>query len=191
MERKTEWANIFLHGKCNSCGVFIAFFGSKSVTIRKEISYNNGRIFLVQVKSDDEIYLLVNLYNSDAESDQLKSWQELETILLKFDDNGYNHIIFSGDFNNIFFNASLEAKGINVKLKMRTVGNFLELKDKFDLRDIWGIKHRKTKIFTFRQKHFSGFMKRILDYIFFSKIFRKRTRNVDILNTFSTDHAAD
>ena len=74
---------------------------------------------------------------------------------------------------------------------MRTVGNFLELKDKFDLRDIWGIKHRKTKIFTFRQKHFSGFMKRILDYIFFSKIFRKRTRNVDILNTFSTDHAAD
>ena len=47
----------FWHGKCNSCGVFIAFFGSKSVTITEEMSDNNGRILVLQVKTDDEIYL--------------------------------------------------------------------------------------------------------------------------------------
>ena len=33
----------------------------------------------------------------------------------------------------MFFNPSLEAPGGNVRLKTRTVGKFLELKDKFDL----------------------------------------------------------
>ena len=36
---------------------FIAFFGSKSVTITEEMSDNNGRILVLQVKTDDEIYL--------------------------------------------------------------------------------------------------------------------------------------
>ena len=77
----------FSHGKCNSCGVFIAFFGSESVTITKEFSENSGRILVLQVKINDEIYLLVNLYNSNTESEQLETLHELETILLKFDAN--------------------------------------------------------------------------------------------------------
>ena len=158
----------FSHGKSNSCGVFIPFFGSKSVTITKEISDNNGSKLVLQVKIDDEIYLLVNLYNSSTELDQLETLHGFETIFLKFDVNEYNHIIFSGNFN-IFFNVSLEATGGNAKLKTLTVGNFLELKDKFDLCDIWRIKHPKTKTFTFRQNYFSGFIQQRLNYICFAK----------------------
>ena len=113
----------------------------------------------MQVKTDDEIYLFVNFYSSNTEPGQLETLHELETILLKFDANEYNHIVFSDDFN-IVFNASLETTGGDAKLKTRTVGKFLELKDKFDLCDIWRIKHPKTKIFTFRQKHFPGFIQR-------------------------------
>ena len=178
----------FSHGESNTCGVFIAFFGSKSVTITKEISDNNCRILVLQVKIDDEIYLLVNLYNSNTEPEQLETLHELQTILLKFDTNEYNHIIFSGDFN-IFFNASLKTTGGNAKLKTGTVGKFLELKDKFDLCDIWRVKHPKTKTFTFRQKHFSGFIQRRLDYIFVLQNLQKKTRNVDILNAVSTDNS--
>ena len=79
----------FSHGKSSSCGVFIAFFGSKSATITKEISDNSGRTLVLQVKIDDEIYLLVNLYNSNTEPEQLETLHELETILLKFDANEY------------------------------------------------------------------------------------------------------
>ena len=68
------------------------FFGSNSVTIRKEISDNSGRIsVLLQVKTDDEICLLVDLYNSNSESEQFKTLHELGTIQLKFDANEYNH----------------------------------------------------------------------------------------------------
>ena len=55
------------HGKSNSCDIFIAFLGIKSVTITKEVSGNSGRILVLQVKIEDEIYLLVNLYNSNNE----------------------------------------------------------------------------------------------------------------------------
>ena len=75
-------------------GVFIAFFGSKSVTITKEISDNSGRILILQVK-----LMTITLYNSNTEPEQLESLHELETILLKFDANEYNHIIFSGNFD--------------------------------------------------------------------------------------------
>ena len=87
----------FSHGKSNSCGVFVAFF--LAVTITKEISNNNGRILVLQVKLYDEIYLSVNLYNSNTELEQLKTLHELETVLLKFDASEYNHVIFSGNFN--------------------------------------------------------------------------------------------
>ena len=110
--------------------------------------------------------MLINLYNSNTEPEQLEtSLHELETILLKFDANEYNHITFSGDFN-IIFNAFLEATGRNAQLKTRAVGKFSEFKDKFHLCDFWRIKHPKTKTFTFKQKHFSGFIERRLDYIF-------------------------
>ena len=84
----------------------------------------------------------------------------------------------------------MEATGGNAKLKTRTVGKFLELKDKFDLCDIWRIKHPKTKTFTFRQKHFSGFIQRRLDYIFVLQNLQERTRNVDILNSVSIDDSS-
>ena len=111
------WAIFFFsHGKFNSCGVLIALFSSKSVIITKEISDSSGPILVLKVKIDNEIYLLVNLYNPNTKPEQLKKLNEPETILLKFDANKYNHIIFSCDFN-MFLSASLEETGGNAKLK--------------------------------------------------------------------------
>ena len=115
---------------------FYSFFGSKSVTTTKEVSDNNGRILVLLVKIDDEIYLLVNLYNSNTEPVQFESLHDLETIFFKSDVNECNHIIFLGGFN-VFFNASLEATVGIIELKTRTVGQFLELKHKFDLCGIY------------------------------------------------------
>ena len=40
-------------------------------------------------------------------------------------------------------------------MEKKSIVKFIELKDKFDLRDIWTIKNPKTKRYTFRQKHVS------------------------------------
>ena len=115
---------------------FYSFFGNKSVTITKEVSDNNGRILVLLVKIDDEIYLLVNLYDSNTEPVQFESLHDLETIFFKPDVNECNHIIFLGGFI-VFFNASWEATVGIAELKTRTVGQFLELKHKFDLCGIY------------------------------------------------------
>ena len=115
---------------------FYSFFGSKSVTITKEVSDNNGRILVLLAKIDDEIYLLVNLYNSNTEPVQFEALHDLETTFFKSDVNEYNHIILLGGFN-VFFNASLEATVVIAELKTSTFGQFLELKDKFDLCGIY------------------------------------------------------
>ena len=127
------------------------------------------------------------MYNSNTEAEEFEALHELETIVLKFDANEYNHIIFSGGFN-ILFNTYFEATGGNAKLKTCTVDKFLELKDKFDLCGIYRMKHPKTKTFIFRQKHFSGFIQGRLEYIFVSQRLQQRARNVDILNAVSRDH---
>ena len=93
----------FSHGKSNLCGVFIAFFGVRSVIFTKEISDNNGRTVVLQVKTDDEIYLLVNLNTSSTEPQQLETLHVLETFLLKCDANEYNRIIFQVSLS--FFSA--------------------------------------------------------------------------------------
>ena len=65
----------------------------------------------------------------------------------------------------------------------------MELKDKLDLWDICRIKHPKTKTFTCKQEHFSGFIQRRSDYTLVSQNLQERTRNVDILNAVSTDRS--
>ena len=94
MEGWIERANIFFAWEIQFVWCFYSFFWHKSVIFTKEISDNNCRTLVLQVKTDDEIYLLVNLYTSNTEQEQLETLHELETFLLKYDVNEYNRIIF-------------------------------------------------------------------------------------------------
>ena len=53
----------FSHGKTNSCGVAIGYYGTKSFTLLKQITDENGRILVLEVNINDEVYVLANLYN--------------------------------------------------------------------------------------------------------------------------------
>ena len=72
-----------------------------------------------------------------------------------------------GDLN-LFFDSSLEASGGSPTLKKKSISNFLQFVGKHNLIDIWRIRNPKSKRFTFRQNHFSGFLQRRLDYVFVS-----------------------
>ena len=74
-------------------------------------------------------------------------------------------IVLAGDFKN-FFDTSLESYGGKPTLKKKPIAKFTELKEKFDLCDIWRIRNPKTKRFTFCQKHVSSLIQRRLDYIY-------------------------
>ena len=74
----------------------------------------------------------------------------------------------AGDFN-LFFNSKLEAQGGNPTLKKNSLAELIEFKGTYDLCDIWRVRNRKSKWFTFTQKHSSGFIQHRLDYILISK----------------------
>ena len=86
-----------------------------------------------------------------------------ETIKDSYD----KHLVLAGDFN-FFFDTSLDSYGGKSTLKKKSIATFIELKEKFDLCDIWGIRNPKTKIFTFRRKHVSGLIQRCFNYFYIS-----------------------
>ena len=63
----------FSHGSTNSCCVAIGFCELKSLHKIDKKSDENGRILIINAKVNDVKFLLVNLYNSNTESEQIKT----------------------------------------------------------------------------------------------------------------------
>ena len=111
---------------------------------------------------------MINLYNANTEKEQVEVLSNLFALLKTFDINPNKHIIMAGDFN-LFFNSNLDAAGGNPTLKRKSLAKFIELKEAYDLCDIWRVRNTKVKQFTFTQQHSSGFIQRRLDYFFYLK----------------------
>ena len=77
---------IFSHGKTNSCGVVIVFVGTKGLNILNIKRDNLGRILVIEVKNDDSLFMLINIYNANTESEQLYTLNNLINILETFED---------------------------------------------------------------------------------------------------------
>ena len=100
-----------------------------------------------------------------------------------------NRIVLAGDLN-VFFDSNLEAKGGKPSLKQKSVAKLLELKEEYNLCDIWRIRNRKKKSYTFRQHRSSGIINRRLDYVFTSNNLQEFSSGTDIIPAFKTDHSS-
>ena len=180
----------YSHSKSNSCGVLICFISSKRLFIRNKLS--ESRISILDVDIDDENFILINLYNPNTEAEQLKTLSKLKEMLTKLHLTQNNNIICAGDFN-LLFNIKLESYGGNPVFKKRSVRKIFELKETYNLTDIWRIRNPKAKQYTFRQKHVSGFLQRRLDYFFISNNIQEfiidTDIDTDIIPAISSDHS--
>ena len=170
----------FSYAPSNSCGVLIAFYGNQDITVKKKLSDKKRRVLVLDTRIDDSDFLLINIYNANTEKEQVSVLDELTTILSNFE-NTLNHVTFAGDFN-IFFDASLDAKGGTPTLNSRSINKLIELNEKFDLCDIWRIRNPKKRKYTLRQKHLSGIIQRRLDYTFISQNLQEYVKKPDVLN---------
>ena len=59
----------------------------------------------------------------------------------------------------------------------------------YNLSDIRRVSNKNKCRYTFRKKHYLGFIKRSLDYIFVSNSLPEYIVSVAIFNVFSTDHS--
>ena len=93
----------FSNGTTNSCSIMIGYLGSNKVKVNRIKKDNQHRILIVEADIDEETFFLINLYNANTETEQIKTIYELDQLLTK-------KIILAGDLN-LFFDPILEASG--------------------------------------------------------------------------------
>ena len=113
---------------------------------------------------------------------------DLVSILDKVKDIQNKNIVLGGDFN-VIFDIILKSLGGNPCLKKKSIAKLIQIKEKFNLCDIWRIRYPKIKRFYFRQQHISGFIQRRLDYFFVSNLLQESVNKTDVLAAFFTDHS--
>ena len=116
----------FSHGKTNSCGVAKGYYRKKSFKLLSKFNDKSGRVLILEVKIENEVLLLINLYNANTENEQLSTLSDLSNMLEKIDDINNKSILF-GDFN-LLFEAKLEAQGGKPVLKKKSLVKLIQIK---------------------------------------------------------------
>ena len=74
----------FSHGTTNSCGVMIGYLRSNKIKVNRIKNDNQGRILIVDADIDKETFVLIELYNTNTETEQIKTIYELDQLLSAF-----------------------------------------------------------------------------------------------------------
>ena len=116
----------FSHGKTNSCGVAFGFVGAKAWNILNIRRDNLGHILVIEVKLDDSIFVLTNIYNT--ESELLRTLKNVMKILGTFWDIQDKSAVLGGDFlGGVMFNPSLDLEGGKTAAKKRTIAKLIQI----------------------------------------------------------------
>ena len=157
--------------------------GTKALNILNIKCDNLGRILIIEVRIDDSIFVLINIYNANTEPEQLHT--DLLNILETFKGKQNKNVVLGGDFK-VVLNPSLDSEGGKPVFKKQTTAKLIQVIKNLDLCDIWIIRNPKRKRLTFRQHHSTGFFQRRLEYVFIFKFFQKSIKTTDTLVAFST-----
>lgn len=132
--------------------------------------------------------MLINLYNAHTETGQARTLTTLSNILKGFDMNNKNQWIFSGDVNLLIYNKR-EAWGGNPKIKKLFLGKLIQFNEGYKLSNIWKVRNKNKRRYSFRKNHNSGFIQGRLDYIYVSNSLQENVKTTDIFNAFPSDHS--
>ena len=180
------WGYLFSHGKSNSTGCAIAFSDNFPGKIIYQSQDNCGRLLILEISFHDKNFLLINLYNANAEVDQLNVLDMLSSKLDSLDVDPSCEIIFGGDLN-LIFDSSLDSSGGNPILKKRSLAKLMKIMQKLDVNDIFRVRYPLLKRFTFHRKN--PVIQRRLDYLFPSNSLQKYIGDVKIISSFMSDHS--
>ena len=84
--------------------------GKKALNILNIKRDNIGCILVIEVKIDNSIFVLINIYNANTESEQLHTLNDLINILETFKDIQNKSTVLGDDFN-VILNLSLDSYG--------------------------------------------------------------------------------
>ena len=104
----------------------IGYLGNKNCSVNKICKDNNGRVLAIEAEIEIETFVLLNLYNSNSEAEQLQTLSDVDLLLSDFSLDDTKTIVFAGDFN-LFFNQKLEVMTGNPTLKKKSISKVLQI----------------------------------------------------------------
>ena len=143
---------------------------------------------VIELKIDNSVFVLINIYNANTESAQLHTLNDLINILEIFEDIPNKSVVSGGDLN-VILKPPLESEDCKPAIKKKTIAKLMQITENLDLCAIWRIRIPNRKQFTFRQHHSTGFIQRRLDCFFISNFLQESIKTADTLAAFSTDHS--
>ena len=99
------------------------------------MSDKSRRIVLVEATVDNMVFILINISNTNIESEKLETLSDLVHILDKVKDMRNKNIVLGGDLK-VIFDSSLKTLGGNPCLKKRSLTKLIQIKEKFNLCDM-------------------------------------------------------
>ena len=72
----------FSHSKTSYCGVPISYCEKKTFELLKKFNNKSGRVLIIEVKIENELLLLINLYNANMENEHSRL-SDLSNMLKK------------------------------------------------------------------------------------------------------------
>ena len=111
---------------------------------------------LLEVGIDGDIYVLVNFYKNNIESDQKHTLLKLNNLLNKFLASQEQKTILESDFN-LFFDSLAEKEGGKSILRKRSLAEIMEILDNYDGCDILRIRIPKLNVLLLNAEMFGLF----------------------------------
>ena len=136
---------------------------------------------------EDSLYLFINFYNANRQSEQLKALQNLNDIIFGIELESDTRFLFKGDFN-IIYDIKWDADGGSPSLKLFSISKLESIKEYLNLCDIFRVRLPDKRRFTYRSKN--PLLQRRFDYLFISNELQYNVFSIDILPSVNSDHSA-
>ena len=105
--------------------------GKNSFDLIDQKSDENGCILIIEAKINEYNFIVINIYNSNTESEQLKTFSILQNMLDNIEISN-KEIVFEGDFS-LIFDCKLETNCRNQVLKKRSLAKLVEINEGLNL----------------------------------------------------------
>ena len=105
--------------------------GKNSFDLIDQKSDENGCILIIEAKINEYNFIVINIYNSSTESEQLKTFSILQNMLDNIEISN-KEIVFEGDFS-LIFDCKLETNSRNQVLKKRSLAKLVEINESLNL----------------------------------------------------------
>ena len=106
--------------------------------------------------------------------------------LENFGDVSDHNFMFAGDWHFIF-DTKLDANGESPTIKKKNIAELIKLSEKYDLADIFRVRHPEKRRFSFRQNTLKTAGR--LDFFFISNIMQESVQKVETIASWQSDHS--